>query len=52
MVIDFHQIYWHEDQKKEMFPFAKPYLNETLTPFFENKVIHDVVWTLLMEPKE
>jgi len=38
-----YQIYYHDDQRKELFPFTKPYKNEVLTPFFENSVIKDIV---------
>jgi len=38
-----HQIYYHESQKGEVFDFAIPYFNPTLTPFFENSVIPGLV---------
>jgi hypothetical protein len=41
--LDFIQIYYREEQKSEMYDFAIPYLNETLTPYFENSVISDLV---------
>ena len=41
--IVFYQIYYHESQLTEIFPFATPYFNPTLTPFFENSVIADLV---------
>lgn len=41
--IDFHQIYYTDDQLSQIFPFAKPFKNETLTPFFENSVIAGLV---------
>lgn len=41
--VDFVQIYWKDEQLKELFPFADAYLNEGLTPFFENTVISEVV---------
>lgn len=41
--IDFYQIIFKEDHKNRLFPFAKPYFNHTLTPFFENSVIKDLV---------
>lgn len=43
MQIDFTQIYYSDTQKAEIFPFATPYFNDTLTPFFENKIIADIV---------
>lgn len=41
--IDFVQIYFKDEQLKELFPFADAYLNEGLTPFFENTIISEVV---------
>ncbi len=41
--IDFYQIIFHEEHKNKLFPFAKPYFNQTLTPFFENSVIKKLV---------
>lgn len=41
--VELIQIYWRDDQRQHMFDFATPYLNETLTPFFENSVIADLV---------
>jgi hypothetical protein len=41
--IDFRQIYFDESQKEELFPFAKPFFNRNLTPYFENTVISDLV---------
>ena len=35
----FFQIYYDDVQKEQMFKFAIPYYNDTLTPFFENSVI-------------
>ena len=37
------QIYYREDQKEKLYPFAIPYKNEVLTIFFENTVISEVV---------
>ena len=45
MEISFNQIYYEENQKVHLFPFAIPYYNETLTPFFENTIIVDKVLT-------
>lgn len=39
----FYQIYYHESQKENMFPFATPYFNDGLTIFFENSVIAEIV---------
>jgi hypothetical protein len=44
-MIELHQIYYEENQKVHLFPFAIPYFNETLTPFFENTIIVDKVLT-------
>lgn len=41
--ISFTQIYWDDSQLAQMYPFATPYKNETLTPFFENSIIAEVV---------
>lgn len=38
-----HQIYYKPEQLPRLYPFAKPYLNESLTIFFENKPIQEVV---------
>ena len=42
-MVELHQIYYEENQKVHLFPFAIPYYNETLTPFFENTIIVDKV---------
>lgn len=39
----FYQIYYHESQKENMWPFAIPYFNDDLTIFFENEVISKLV---------
>jgi hypothetical protein len=41
--LDFIQIYYDEVQLSEMYEFATPYYNTTLTPYFENSVISDLV---------
>lgn len=41
--LSFFQIFWDDSQLPSLYPFAKPYRNETLTPFFENTVIGEVV---------
>lgn len=42
-MVTFYQIYWDEKQLSELFPFAIPYHNQELTPFFENVIIKDLV---------
>ena len=37
------QIYYEDSQKSQMFPFAIPHYNESLTIFFENEVIRTLV---------
>lgn len=41
--IDFYQIYYEDSQKPYMFDWTKHYLNTTLTPFFENSLISNLV---------
>lgn len=41
--LTFIQIYYDDIQKEELYPFAQPYKNYGLTPFFENAVIADLV---------
>jgi len=41
--LDFIQIIYHESQREKCYPFAKVYFNETLTDYFESKVIADLV---------
>jgi len=41
--IKFYQIYYQEKQLNQLFPFAIPYFNDTLTPYFENEVIKNLV---------
>lgn len=43
MSFQFYQIYYAEEQKSEIYPFAIPYYNERLTVFFENEVIASLV---------
>lgn len=43
MTLAFYQIFWDDSQLPSLYPFAKPYRNETLTPFFENSVIAELV---------
>lgn len=38
-----YQIYYDDSQLSNLFPFAIPYKNEILTPFFENSVILQLV---------
>jgi hypothetical protein len=40
-----HQIYYRPEHLPKLYPFAKPYYNEGLTIFFENKPIADIVST-------
>ncbi len=42
-MIDFFQIYYKETQLSELYDFATPHFNETLTPYFENSVIAELV---------
>lgn len=41
--IGFYQIYFREEHKKELFPFATPFPNSILSPFFENPIISTLV---------
>lgn len=41
--IDFYQILYHESQRSELYPFAKPYFSVGLTPYFENAIIAGLV---------
>lgn len=41
--LDFFQIYYDDAQLTELYPFSIPYKNTTLTPYFENSVIEDLV---------
>jgi hypothetical protein len=43
MTLEFFQIYYDDIQKEELYPFAQPFKNYGLTPFFENAVIADLV---------
>jgi hypothetical protein len=38
-MIDFYQILYKEDQRAELYDFAKPVFSVGLTPFFENQLI-------------
>jgi hypothetical protein len=40
---DFYQILYKEEQRSKLFPFAKPYFNESLTIFFESEPIRKLV---------
>lgn len=40
---EFYQLYYREDQKSKIFPFAIPHYNDKLTPYFENVPICDLV---------
>jgi hypothetical protein len=41
--IEFYQIYFKPTHLPALFPFAIPYYNATLTPFFENSVIKTLI---------
>lgn len=41
--LSFYQIHYREDQATELYPFAIPHFNTSLTPYFENSVIVDLV---------
>lgn len=43
MTLDFFQIYYDDAQKSSLYDFATPYKNETLTDYFENQVISNLV---------
>lgn len=40
---EFYQVYYDEKQKEKLFPFSTPYFNDSLTIYFENKIISDLV---------
>ncbi len=39
----FYQIYFKDEQKEKLYPFAIPYKNQVLTDYFENAIISDLV---------
>lgn len=41
--LEFYQVFYKEEQAKELYNFATPYFNRTLTPFFENAIIAELV---------
>lgn len=41
--LDFYQIYFEDSQLEKLYDFAIPYKNETVTPYFENSVIAELV---------
>lgn len=43
MTLDFYQIYYAEEQKQHLYDFAIPVFNSSLTPYFENSVIAELV---------
>jgi hypothetical protein len=45
MTLDFFQILYHESQRTELYPFAKPYFSVGLTPYFENAIIAGLIPT-------
>jgi hypothetical protein len=40
---ELYQILYSEEQRKNLYPFAIPYFNDTVTPFFENSIILSLV---------
>lgn len=46
MTLDFIQILYAEEQRAELYPFARPYFSCGLTPYFENAIISGIVPTL------
>lgn len=40
---DFYQIYYNEIQKEKLYAFAIPYFNPTLTVYFENEPLKNLV---------
>jgi len=42
---ELYQVYYDQKQKEKLLPFSIPYFNESLTIFFENKIISDIVST-------
>lgn len=43
MMTEFHQIYYKAEQLPSLYPFAKPYFNDSLTIFFENQPIRTLI---------
>lgn len=41
--LEFIQIYFQDEQKDSLYDFTTPFKNETLTDYFENQVISDLV---------
>src|SRR5688572_6871819 len=41
--LEFYQVYYREQHKESLYDFAIPYYNGTLTPFFENAIIAELV---------
>jgi hypothetical protein len=41
--LEFYQIFYKDEQKEQLYPFAIPFRNERLTPYFENSVIIELV---------
>lgn len=42
-MVEFYQIIYDDSQRKECYPFARVHFNETLTYFFENTIISELV---------
>lgn len=43
MSLDFYQIYFEDEQRKQCYDFTTHYRNEKITDFFENSIISDLV---------
>ena len=41
--LDFYQVYYEEEHRKELYDFVIPYFNNKLTPYFENSAIQSLV---------
>lgn len=41
--LDFFQVYYQEYQREQLYDFATEHYNETLTPYFENSIISELV---------
>jgi hypothetical protein len=41
--IEFYQIYYKLEQADKFYPFAIPYFNPSITPYFENSIIANIV---------
>lgn len=50
-MIEMYQIYYKDEQKENLYPFAIPYKNETFSPYFENECIRKIVPTTKEDTK-